>query len=225
MGLAPVLVGLDRVRGRIISSVSDLHYTHVSVPVIVVRGAPIKAGVGDQLTSHPTLGHIKEGSPRWVTATRAATSVRSGAWLASKRRQLRASPQLGPAAAVLTVAGVLIGGAGTVSRAGVPEPAGTNDDPMYLTGGSHPTEGDCSAEVDRDHADAGTRTAASPRLPLGSEIRVTNPATGESVVVRVSTTNVDSSYLTLSPTAFGGISRLAGGIVDVHYEVLRQDAT
>jgi hypothetical protein len=151
--------------------------------------------------------------------------ARHGAWLAKKQSRLRASPQLVPAAAALTVAGVLIGGAGTVLRVGAPQPAGTHDDPMYQADGSLPAEGDCSAALDQVRGDATALTAASPTLPLGSEVRVTNPATGESVVVRVSDTTVDDSCLNLSPAAFGRISKLARGIVDVHYEVLSQDAT
>jgi peptidoglycan lytic transglycosylase len=51
-------------------------------------------------------------------------TARHGVWLTKKRVLLQPSRQLLPAAAAVTVAGLLIGGAGTVIQLGAPAPAG-----------------------------------------------------------------------------------------------------
>lgn len=96
--------------------------------------------------------------------------------------------------------------------------------------------GDCKASfTDRVHTTANGETfdptaltASNKSLPFDSLVRVTNPANGQSVVVRV---NDRGPYyyadrcLDLSEAAFAAIADTSHGVVDVRYEVLAQDAT
>lgn len=215
---------------------------------------------------------------------RKAPPARHGAWLTKKRTRSRPA-QVVPAAAAFTVAGVLIGGAGTVIQLGTPETNGPVDSPAY-DAASYPipdrgaaanrvsrTDPRLSAEAQakaaeaalakaamenaiNDKATAAARvtaqgsceasyydegqrtasgetfdpsalTAASKTLPFGTQVRVTNEATGSSVVVRINDRGpyVSGRCLDLSEAAFSEISKLGVGVVDVHYEVLAQDAT
>ena len=65
-------------------------------------------------------------------------------------------------------------------------------------------------------------------VPFNSLVRVTNPANGQSVVVRINDRgpfyNRDRC-LDLSSSAFAAIADPGLGIVDVRFEVLAQDAT
>jgi rare lipoprotein A len=198
--------------------------------------------------------------------------ARHGAWVTKKRSRSR-SAQAVPTAAALTVAGVLIGGAGTVIQLGAPAPSTPVDSPSY-DAASYPiqdraaaanrvsrTEGrtaEAAAEqpptteravgiarvvaqgnCEVSYNGAGQRTAsgeafdpnaltaASKTLPFGTQVRVTNEANGESVVVRINDRGpyVDGRCLSLSEAAFGEIAKLGAGVVDAHYEVLAQDAT
>lgn len=65
-------------------------------------------------------------------------------------------------------------------------------------------------------------TAAHRTLPFGSRVRVTNPATGASVTVRVNDRGpfVAGRCLDLTPAAFARIAALDTGVVKVTYEVL-----
>lgn len=71
-------------------------------------------------------------------------------------------------------------------------------------------------------------TAANPDLPFNSLVRVTNPANGQSVVVRINDRGPfygQNRCLDLSESAFSSIASVGEGVVDVRYEVLTQDAT
>lgn len=65
-------------------------------------------------------------------------------------------------------------------------------------------------------------TAAHRSLPMGSRVRVTNPATGRSVVVRINDRGPSrgNRCLDLARTAFHHIAPLSAGVVLVRYEVL-----
>ncbi|MEU0518972.1 septal ring lytic transglycosylase RlpA family protein [Streptosporangium sp. NPDC006007] len=65
-------------------------------------------------------------------------------------------------------------------------------------------------------------TAAHKSLPLGSKVRVTNPANGESVTVRINDRGpyVGGRCLDLSRAAFSAIGDTAAGVMRVKYEVL-----
>jgi peptidoglycan lytic transglycosylase len=70
-------------------------------------------------------------------------------------------------------------------------------------------------------------TAANRDLPFNSVVRVTNPANGQSVVVRINDRGpyYGNRCLDLSKGAFASIADVGQGVVDVRYEVLAQDAT
>ncbi|MGW4422708.1 septal ring lytic transglycosylase RlpA family protein [Streptosporangium sp. NPDC004631] len=65
-------------------------------------------------------------------------------------------------------------------------------------------------------------TAAHKSLPLGSKVRVTNPANGESVTVRINDRGpyVGGRCLDLSRAAFSAIGDTGAGVMRVKYEVL-----
>jgi rare lipoprotein A len=203
-------------------------------------------------------------------AGRHVRQARHGAWINKKRsRSKKANPQLLPAAAALTVAGFLVGGASaaihlspassetdlavTYDPADIPPPdrhaqedrSGVDARSPVTANGvagavQTPTQvviatGSCAAS----YYDEGQRTAsgetfnsneltaAHKSLPFNSLVRVTNPANGESVVVRINDRGpyYGDRCLDLSGSAFAAIADPGLGVVDVRYEVLAQDAT
>jgi rare lipoprotein A len=205
--------------------------------------------------------------------------ARHGAWLRKKRSLIAARQhQLLPAAAAITVAGLLVGAAGTAIRLASPGPTddlASNYDPAdYLppdrdaavnrgsrndarsenarstdtpppSTTSPPSEqtvstqvvttGSCRASyydgrqrtANGETLEGGALTTAHRNLPFDSRIRVTNVATGQSVVVRVNDRGpyVSGRCLNLSRAAFDAIGDLDAGVLSVRYEVLAQDAT
>lgn len=65
-------------------------------------------------------------------------------------------------------------------------------------------------------------TAAHKTLPFGTEVRVTNPESGRSVVVRINDRGpfTKGRCLDLARGAFKAIASLSEGVVKVDYEVL-----
>jgi rare lipoprotein A len=205
--------------------------------------------------------------------------ARHGAWLRKKRSQIAARQhQFLPAAAALTVAGLLVGAAGTAIRLASPGPtddSAANFDPAdYLppdrdaatdrgsrnnarsgdaratdtpppTTTSPPdtqsvsttvvTTGSCRASyydgrqrtANGETLDGDALTAAHRSLPFDAQVRVTNTATGQSVVVRINDRGpyVSGRCLNLSRAAFDAIGDLDAGVLSVRYEVLAEDAT
>jgi rare lipoprotein A len=170
----------------------------------------------------------------------------------------------------MTVAGLLVGGAGTAINMGAATAVGpVADNPG--AGGTLPLDRAASAErvsrsttrpaeadatatptpapstygvidtgtcdatyydqaqqtADGEMFDPAAMTAASPSLPFNTRVRVTNIATGASVIVRINDRGpyIDGRCLDLSKAAFAAIANPAQGVVDVRYEVLVQDAT
>ncbi|GGP85970.1 hypothetical protein GCM10010140_14190 [Streptosporangium pseudovulgare] len=70
--------------------------------------------------------------------------------------------------------------------------------------------------------DPNAMTAAHKTLPLGSKVRVTNPANGESVTVRINDRGpyTGGRCLDLSRAAFSAIGDTGAGVMRVEYEVL-----
>lgn len=66
-------------------------------------------------------------------------------------------------------------------------------------------------------------TAAHKTLPFNTRVRVTNVATGKSVIVRINDRGpyVDGRCLDLSTAAFSKIANTSSGVIKVKYEVLR----
>ncbi|GAA4233367.1 hypothetical protein GCM10023075_49500 [Streptosporangium album] len=87
-------------------------------------------------------------------------------------------------------------------------------------GASFYNEGQMTASGERFNPRA--MTAAHKTLPLGSRVRVTNPATGESVTVRINDRGpyVGGRCLDLSRAAFSAIGSTGAGVMRVRYEVL-----
>ncbi|MEV8636960.1 septal ring lytic transglycosylase RlpA family protein [Streptosporangium sp. NPDC051023] len=87
-------------------------------------------------------------------------------------------------------------------------------------GASYYAEGQMTASGERFNPNA--LTAAHKTLPLGSRVRVTNPANGESVTVRINDRGpyVGGRCLDLSRAAFSAIGNTDAGVMRVEYEVL-----
>lgn len=65
-------------------------------------------------------------------------------------------------------------------------------------------------------------TAAHKTLPFGTNVKITNPATGESVVVKINDRGpfVKGRGFDLSQAAFDEISDLKKGVIAIQYEIL-----
>ncbi|RZU72547.1 rare lipoprotein A [Micromonospora kangleipakensis] len=87
-------------------------------------------------------------------------------------------------------------------------------------GASFYDEGQMTANGEAFNPDA--LTAAHKTLPFNTKVRVTNPANGKSVTVRINDRGpyVDGRCLDLSRAAFAAIASVDLGEVDVKYEVL-----
>ncbi|MFG1675242.1 septal ring lytic transglycosylase RlpA family protein [Micromonospora sp. NPDC049282] len=87
-------------------------------------------------------------------------------------------------------------------------------------GASFYDEGQMTANGETFNPDA--LTAAHKTLPFNTKVRVTNPANGKSVVVRINDRGpyIDGRCLDLSRAAFAAIASTGLGEVDVRYEVL-----
>ncbi|MCI4063529.1 septal ring lytic transglycosylase RlpA family protein [Micromonospora sp. R77] len=87
-------------------------------------------------------------------------------------------------------------------------------------GASFYDEGQMTANGETFNPDA--LTAAHKTLPFNTRVRVTNPANGKSVVVRINDRGpyVDGRCIDLSRAAFAAIASVDLGAVDVKYEVL-----
>jgi len=198
--------------------------------------------------------------------------ARHGAWINKKRsRSKKPNPQLLPAAAALTVAGFLVGGASAaihLNPVSIDSDLGLAYDPADIPPPDRHAQDDRAARTaltangiaaaaqpaptakvavvvatgtcDASYYDEGQRTAngeafdpsaltaAHRSLPFNSLVRVTNPANGESVVVRINDRGPfynSDRCLDLSAGAFSSIADPGQGVVDVRYEVLAQDAT
>ncbi|MFI7052629.1 septal ring lytic transglycosylase RlpA family protein [Streptosporangium canum] len=87
-------------------------------------------------------------------------------------------------------------------------------------GASFYDEGQMTASGERFNPRA--MTAAHKSLAMGSRVRVTNPANGESVTVRINDRGpyVGGRCLDLSRAAFSAIGNTGAGVMRVKYEVL-----
>lgn len=87
-------------------------------------------------------------------------------------------------------------------------------------GASFYAEGQMTANGETFNPDA--LTAAHKTLPFNTKVRVTNPANGKSVVVRINDRGpfIDGRCLDLSRAAFATIAATSLGHVNVRYEVL-----
>jgi rare lipoprotein A len=70
--------------------------------------------------------------------------------------------------------------------------------------------------------DPGDYTAAHPTLAFDTQVRVTNPANGWSIVVRINDRGpyAPGRCLDLTPAAFSEIAPLSAGVIQAKYEVL-----
>ncbi|MCM0674111.1 septal ring lytic transglycosylase RlpA family protein [Micromonospora phytophila] len=112
-------------------------------------------------------------------------------------------------------------------RTATPKPTATTKTstarPVVQTGScgaSFYSEGQLTANG--ENFDPSALTAAHKTLPFDTKVRVTNPANGKSVTVRINDRGpfIEGRCLDLSRAAFGAIASLDAGHVEVRYEVL-----
>lgn len=105
-----------------------------------------------------------------------------------------------------------------------PSPKKTTKAPSVVDSGScgasFYSEGQMTANGENFNPDA--LTAAHKTLPFDTKVRVTNPANGKSVTVRINDRGpfIDGRCLDLSRAAFASIASLDVGAMTVRYEVL-----
>lgn len=112
------------------------------------------------------------------------------------------------------------------ARASSPKPTAKKTTPAPKVvdsgscGASFYDEGQMTANGETFNPDA--LTAAHKTLPFNTRVRVTNPANGKSVVVRINDRGpyIDGRCLDLSRAAFAAIAATSLGEVTVRYEVL-----
>ncbi len=123
-------------------------------------------------------------------AGRHIRAARHGAWITKKRaRQTR---QLLPAAAAMTVAGLLVGGAGTVINSGTPTALGPVADNTGDPGATPATRANSLDRVSRNDTRASTDTASDPDNAGAPPIETTGTGTGSTHTIDMGT--CDASY-------------------------------
>ncbi|WP_309485869.1 septal ring lytic transglycosylase RlpA family protein [Marinitenerispora sediminis] len=119
------------------------------------------------------------------------------------------------------------------------EPAAADQDGTADAGGSTGSDaglsatgegGSCEASMysepqptaSGEYFDPSTLTAAHKTLPMDTQVRVTNPANGKSVVVRINDRGpyIEGRCLDLSTAAFETIASADQGVVDVDWQVV-----
>jgi rare lipoprotein A len=112
-----------------------------------------------------------------------------------------------------------------------PSPTPTKAKPTQPSGGAVTSSGTCGVSYysDGEHTangenfDPNALTAASKTLPFNTRVRVTNPANGKSVVVRINDRGpyVSGRCLDLTKAAFAAIASLGAGVLSsARWEVL-----
>jgi rare lipoprotein A len=112
------------------------------------------------------------------------------------------------------------------ARTAAPKPSATKTTPKPSVvdsgscGASFYSDGQLTANGENFNPDA--LTAAHKTLPFDTKVRVTNPANGKSVTVRINDRGpfVDGRCLDLSRAAFASIASVDVGALTVRYEVL-----
>jgi rare lipoprotein A len=110
----------------------------------------------------------------------------------------------------------------TTSPSAKPKPSNS---PTVLSSGtcqaSYYGSGNRTASGERFDPDA--LTAAHKTLPFNTRVKVTNPTSGKSVIVRINDRGpfVSGRCLDLTTAAFADIASLSSGVVTVRYEVLK----
>ncbi|MEV0004240.1 septal ring lytic transglycosylase RlpA family protein [Micromonospora sp. NPDC050980] len=201
---------------RLFSSPAGIAAT-AAVGVALAVGGTVGAV---QLTSAepPAAPPVVEALPSTLAPTSATPSPS-----ASASPSLSPSPKATPSAKPSRTQPASRGKA----RTAAPKPTATKKKTPAPTvvdsgscGASFYDEGQMTANGETFDPDA--LTAAHKTLPFDTKVRVTNPANGKSVVVRINDRGpyIDGRCLDLSRAAFAAIASTGLGEVSVRYEVL-----
>ncbi|WFE37698.1 septal ring lytic transglycosylase RlpA family protein [Micromonospora sp. WMMD998] len=201
---------------RLLSSPAGIAAT-AAVGVALAVGGTVGAV---QLTAAepPAQPAVAQAPPSTLAPTSAAPSPS-----ASASASLSASPKASPSPKPTRTQPASRGKVRTVA----PKPTATKKKtaaPKVVDSGSCGAsfydEGQMTANGETFNPDA--LTAAHKTLPFNTKVRVTNPANGKSVVVRINDRGpyIDGRCIDLSRAAFAAIASTGLGEVDVRYEVL-----
>jgi rare lipoprotein A len=188
---------------------------------VAVAGA-FAVGAGAALASRDTA---TGDTATWQASTLDPTALDPGEREAAAQRAAAVERAARDAARTPTptpTASGKTGEAGEAGKAGEAGEAGAGT--VVATGicqASYYGEGQGTASGER--FDPTALTTAHKTLPFGTRVRVTNPATAQSVVVRVNDRGpyIEGRCLDLSTAAFDRIASLSSGVATVKYEVLR----
>jgi rare lipoprotein A len=215
---------VNPLRTRILRSPAGLVGT-VAVAAAVVAGGAVGAV---RLTASPDgTSPAAVAGPAAAPTPEAATSDAPAPVPSAKpvpsARPLLSSPAPRPRRTVKRVAPDRTRSAAarrTASRRATPAKPAPTVVETGSCGASYYDEGQLTANGET--FDPSALTAAHRTLPFDTRVRVTNPATGTSVVVRINDRGpfVDGRCLDLSRAAFAAIAPLAVGELTVTYEVL-----
>lgn len=196
---ATAAVGVALAVGGTVGAV-QLTADDAPAPVVVDTMAPSAAGTTDapapSLSPSPTVSPSVTPSPT-VTASPKATRTQA----ASRSKPRTAAPK--PSA--------------TTKKAAAPK---SNVVDSGSCGASFYDEGQLTANG--ENFDPSALTAAHKTLPFNTKVRVTNPANGKSVTVRINDRGpfIDGRCIDLSRAAFASIASVDLGELTVRYEVL-----
>ncbi|MFY1635260.1 septal ring lytic transglycosylase RlpA family protein [Solwaraspora sp. WMMB335] len=175
-------------------------------------GAEADATAGATVT--PTAGAPSAAGSGRPEAERSAESTR-----AARGADRSAVPSPSPSPSTASTASTASAPSAPSTTSGSPSVAATVVD-SGTCGASYYASGQVTANGEAFDPDG--LTAAHRSLPFDTRVRVSNPATGAAVVVRINDRGpfVDGRCLDLSRAAFAKIAALDLGHLDVRYEVL-----
>jgi rare lipoprotein A (peptidoglycan hydrolase) len=191
----------------------------------VLRRRPVLAAAAGIATAAVTVGlviSLDQPAPSASRNTALATSPTSTPFNRSVERANRSMTRATPSA---TAATATHRAAPPTSRPRTTRPATRTAAVAPVAGGtlceaSYYDEPQNTASGEQFNPNA--MTAAHRTLPLGTRIKVTNPATGKTVVVRINDRGpyAGGRCLDLSRAAFAAIANLGSGVVKVRFERL-----
>ncbi|TDC48234.1 septal ring lytic transglycosylase RlpA family protein [Micromonospora sp. KC207] len=195
-------------------------------------GIAATAAVGVALAVGGTVGAVRltsgEAAPQSAVNTPASVPATPGVPSASPSASVSPSASPSPTVTVSPKATRSQAASRSRPRTAAPRSAATTKKPAPTRnvvdsgscGASFYDEGQLTANG--ENFDPSALTAAHKTLPFDTKVRVTNPANGKSVTVRINDRGpfVDGRCLDLSRAAFAAIASVDVGALTVKYEVL-----
>ncbi len=200
-------------------------------------GIAATAAVGVALVVGGTVGAVQLTSGEPATSRQVIAESPASAPIAPASPSASLSPSASPSPTVTASPQVTRSQAASrgKARTAAPKPTATTKKPVATTKKPAPTStvvdsGSCGASfyaegqltANGETFNPGELTAAHKTLPFNTKVRVTNPANGKSVTVRINDRGpfIDGRCIDLSRAAFATIASVDVGALTVKYEVL-----